>query len=235
MKAIKLALLLGVSFVSLSQVNSNNSRDLASVDCVNCEGSIETNSKSVSGALKDLEKIVPVKHDNMALFENMKKEQQCGEFFSDSNVKFDGRLSKNQVHHIKVDPMHSDIEDAGMAFMMNLPEEGRMKTSKHKKPFLGKTYEGDLMMVERVFSGKKIVGYNVTMSLCKFKVNKKKIIHSDNKIEEMAFGFMSLDTEENCGSYLDIDMAKAGFVSNPKSTFKRRIPMEKEFQALDCE
>ena len=66
-------------------------------------------------------------------------------------------------------------------------------------------------------------------------MKKKKIIHSDNKIEEMAFGYMSFDTEENCGEYYDIDMGKAGFVSNPKSAFSRRIPMEKEFQPMACE
>ena len=236
MKSVKLLLLLTLSFVSLSQnIFSKNERKIASVDCINCEGSIDSNSSSISDAVKVIENVIPTKLDNDALFEKMKKNNKCGEFFGSSAVKFSGRLEKNHKYHVSVDPMYSDIEDVGMAFMLNLPEDGKMKSSKSDKPFLGKTYEGDIMMVERAYKGKKVVGYNVTMSFCKMKMGKKKIVHEDNKIEEMAFGAMTLDADESCGSFYNIDTSKAGFVSNPKSAFSRRIPIELEFSAIDCE
>lgn len=236
MKSLKLALLLSLSFASLSQnIFSENARKPAQVDCINCEGSIETSSSSVSSAIKVIEKVVPTKLDNSSLFNEMKNKNKCGEFFVDGPVKFSGRLKNDQKYHVSVDPMFSDIDDSGMAFVMNLPSDGRMSTSKDSKPFLGKTYEGDIMMVEKAFNGKKVVGYNVTISFCKFKMGKKRIIHEKNKIEEMAFGAMDLDEYESCGSYYGINSGRAGFVSNPESAFSRRIPMEKEFNSIDCE
>ena len=99
MKSLKLALLLTLSFVSLSQnIFSQNDRKIASVDCINCEGSIETNSSEVSSALKVIEKIVPIKLNNTAIFEKVKKDNTCGEYLGDDFDKYPGRLKKNQKY-----------------------------------------------------------------------------------------------------------------------------------------
>ncbi|WP_127713947.1 hypothetical protein [Halobacteriovorax sp. HLS] len=236
MNSLKLMLLLAISFVSLSQnIFFENSREIASVDCANCESELENSSDELSKSLTKIKSVLPKEVGNMALFEAMKQKHQCGEFFGESDMKFKGRLKENQTYFVAADPMNSDIEAAGMVFMMNLPNEGKKGESSSKRPFLGKSYEGDILMVERVQNGRKIIGYNVTLSLCKFSFGKKKIIHEDNKIEELAFGMMSLDTEDNCDGYLDINMSKVGFVANPKSSFKRRIPMEKHFQPIECD
>ena len=236
MNSLKLMLLLSLSFVSLSQnIFFDNTREIASVDCSSCESEIDSSTEDLTKSISKLKSVLPKDVGNMAIFEKMKKNHQCGEFFGESDMNFKGRLKENQTYFVAADPMNSDIESAGMVFMMNLPQDGKKKNKNESRPFLGKSYEGDILMVEKVQNGRKIVGYNVTLSLCKFSFGKKKIMHEENKIEELAFGLMSLDTEDNCDGYLDINMSKVGFVSNPKSSFKRRIPMEKHFQPIECE
>ena len=60
MKSVKLVLLLTLSFVFLGQnIFSNNERKIASMDCINCEGSIHSNSSSITKAVEVIEKVVP--------------------------------------------------------------------------------------------------------------------------------------------------------------------------------
>jgi hypothetical protein len=252
MKSVKLVLLLALSFVSLSQnIFSDNNRNIASVDCINCDGILEANpseikqSESVKDIVKVVEKVAPKKEEskketkkklsNKELFKKLKSDNKCGEYFAEGRKKITSRLKEDKKYFISIDPMYSEIEDLEMAMFMRQPEEGHKSSSKNSKPYVGASVEGDLMMMEKVYKGNDLVGYNFNLSFCKEKYNKSKVIHDDRAINEMFFAGISLTEDEICDGHFNIELGTAAFQTKSDGFFSKKKNSMREFNSLNCE
>lgn len=212
-----------------------NTRSLASEDCVRCGASHIDENGNITKNVKSLSKALPELTGNPKIFSDLKEKHVCGEndFATSTNSK--GRLKEDLTYFVQNDPMYPETDDAQFIFGMNLPQEGRMTSSKEGKPFIGKGFNNDLLMIEKVFKGREIIGYNVTLSFCSVLREDKKLIHDDRKLKDLAFGGLNLDEEDTCGIFNDIDSARITMVSKKKSFFGSDLPFESIFTAIDCD
>ena len=236
MRNLQFVALMLLSAISIGpNIFGSNSRSLASVDCVNCESIQESNSEGIEENIKKLNKSLPSVTNNERIFSDLKKKNKCGEHDYATSTKSNGRLNIDEKYFVKNDPMYSEVEDAQFIFGMNLPEKGRLSSSKEEKPYIGKSFENDLVMIEEVFNGRKIVGYNVTISLCSVSNNKKALIDNERELKDLAFRGLVLDSDDTCGLFNDIDMANFTMVSKKSSFFGSNLPFEKTVVALECD
>jgi len=214
-----------------------NSRGLASEDCINCEvqGSV-SDSKNIESNISKLSKSLSSLTKNERIFADLKNKFQCGDNDFASISKSKGRLKNDQKYFIKNDSMYPETDDAQFIFAMNLPSEGRLPSTKSDKPFIGKSFHNDLLMVEKVYSARDVVGFNITISYCSaFSEKDKKLIHDDRELKELAFGGISLDDDNTCGIFNDIDGAQTAMVSKKEGIFGSNFPFQTTFSPIDCD
>ncbi|GEM_PF-6274650 len=236
MRNLQFVALMLLSAISVGpNLFGSNSRSLASEDCINCEISHIDENKNIETNVKNLSKSLPELVGNSKIFSDLKEKHQCGENDFASSTNSEGRLKEDIQYFVKNDPLYPETDDAQFIFGMNLPSKGRMTSSKEGKPFIGKGFNNDLLMIEKVFEGRDIVGYNVTLSFCSVLKKDKKLIHDDRKLKDLAFGGLNLDEEDTCGIYNDIDSARLTMVSKKKSFFGSDLPFEMIFTAIDCD
>lgn len=238
MKNLQFVALMLLSAISIGpNLFGSNSRSLASEDCVNCESSYQSSDDNIKKNVKNLSSSISKLVGNQKIFSDLKDKYKCGANDFASMTKSDGRLKNDQVFFVENDPMYPETEDAQFIFGMNLPERGTLISSKEVKPYIGKTFQNDLMMIEPVFKGRDIVGYNVNISFCSaISKSDKELIHDKRELKDLAFGGLNLDEDNTCGAlYNDIDSARIAMVSKKKSFFGSDLPFEKIFSALDCD
>ncbi len=236
MRNLQFVALMLLSAISIGpSLFGSNSRSLASQDCINCEVSHSSNSEEIEENIKKLNKSLPSLSKNEQILSSLKEKNKCGENDFASATKSKGRLKKDQRFFVQNDPMYSEVEDAQFIFGMNLPKEGRLPSAREEKPYIGKSFQNDLVMIEEVYNGRNIVGFNVTISLCSVENKKKELISNDRELVGLAFRGVSLDSDDTCGLFNDIDMANFTMVSKKKSLFGSNLPFEKTITALDCD
>jgi len=239
MRNLKFIALLFLSIASISpKFGIQNSRDISSVDCVNCElnPEISSHSNQVEKAVEKISKSIPKVTGNKAILNSVKEQQKCGNFFSE-NLKSSGRLKKDVLYHLPInDEMFADTDEVQNAFFMELVIPGRMKSTKEKKPFIGKSFEGDIFMVEQAYMGKRVVGYNITISFCSVKSNKGKDYISDKReLDDLGISGVQFGESSSCGKFNDIDSAQISMVSKGKGFFNKNMPFEKLISSIDCD
>lgn len=239
MRNFKFIALLFVAITSISpKFGIQNSRDISSVDCVNCEMNpeISSHSNQVEDAVEKITKSIPKEKGNKGILNSLKESQECRDQIS-GNMKSAGRLEKEVKYHLPImDQMFADPNEIQNAFFMELVKEGHMKSSKEAKPFIGKSMKGDLFMVEQVYFGRKVAGYNITISVCSLKnKNDKEFISDKRELDDLGVSSVILGDSSSCGKFNDIDMAELSMVSIGNGLFSRNFPFSRMISSIDCD
>ncbi|OUR99872.1 hypothetical protein A9Q84_02255 [Halobacteriovorax marinus] len=239
MRNLKFIAVVLLSIVSLSpKFGIQNSRDISSVDCIDCvsNSEVSTHSNQVEKAVEKITKSIPKLTGNAGTFAKLKTGQKCEAFYSDKH-KSTGRLTKDIQYHLPInDEMFEDDSEAQNAFYMESVVKGRMKSKREVKPYIGKSMEGDIFMIEKAYRGASLVGYNITVSFCSLeKKSGKKLIHDSRKLVNMGVLSVTFGEASSCGDFYDIDNAEMGMVSKGKGLFNSDVPFQKMISSIDCE
>lgn len=160
-----------------------------------CKSAQDASILEIKDQITRLEKILKSKtKEESHGFAITQKDASLNFIHKKAQIKCENGHNSQRLHDISFFTQDIDSDQLHGPFKQGMIHEGVVLQS-----YIGTTMAGDLMQVDKLTNGKKVIGYNVTVSLCEYKTREGYPILGNERAFQIELGSMVLDNDNECG------------------------------------